>query len=85
MVKYTGYQDINGDCFIKEMTEPEPTYQTSEPSECEQQAAAHWYMIMQQTHEVGMMARRQLELMNALPSGNRLFQTRQEQRLERPE
>ena len=66
------------------MTEPTPAYQT-EPSERDQQTAARWYMIMQQAHEVGMMARRQLELMNALPSENRLFQTRQEQRRERPE
>ena len=61
------------------MTEPEPTYQP-EPSERDQQTAAHWYLIMKEAHEVGLLAQRQLEAMNALPSGTRLFLTRQERR-----
>ena len=61
------------------MTEPTPTYQT-EPSERDQQTAAHWYLIMKEAHEVGLLAQRQLEAMNALPSGTRLFLTRQERR-----
>ena len=61
------------------MTEPKPTYQT-EPSERDQQTAAHWYMIMKEAHEVGLLAQRQLESMNALPGGSKLFLTREERR-----
>ena len=57
------------------MTEP-----TNQPSEQEQQTAAKWYMIMQQAHEVGLLAQRQLEAMNALPGDNKLFLTRQERK-----
>jgi len=61
------------------MAEQKPTYQP-EPSQSEQQTAAHWYLIMKEAHEVGLLAQRQLEAMNALPSGTRLFLTRQERR-----
>jgi len=69
------------------MTEPTPTYQTDtpEPPETEQQAAAFWYVTMQQAHEVGLMAQRQLEMMNALPEGHKLFLTRRERRNGPPE
>jgi len=67
------------------MTEPKPTYNAGRPSEQEQQTAAHWYMIMQQAHEVGLLAQRQLESLNALPDGQRLFLTRAERRFQPPE
>ena len=51
-----------------------------QPTEQDQQTAAHWYMIMQQAHEVGLLAQRQLEQLNALPDGKKLFQTRKERR-----
>ena len=61
------------------MTEPTPTYQT-EPSEREQQTAARLYVMYKEFHEMGLNLQRQLEAMNALPSGTRLFLTRQERR-----
>jgi hypothetical protein len=61
------------------MTEPKPTYNT-DPTAPEHQIAAHWYLIMQQAHEVGLMAQRQLEQLNALPDNQRLFTTRKERR-----
>jgi len=64
------------------VTEPSPQYRVfiSEPSEQEQQTAAHWYVIMQQAHEVGLLAQRQLQQMHALSDDGRLFFTRQERR-----
>jgi hypothetical protein len=59
------------------MTEPTQP----EPSEQEQQTAAHWYMIMKDAHEIGLLAQRRLEEMNALPGDKKLFQTRKERRL----
>ena len=52
----------------------------TEPSEKEQQLAAKLYMIYKEAHEVGLMMQRQLEEMDALPDGNRLFLTRKERR-----
>ena len=52
----------------------------NQPTEQEQQTAAKWYMIMQQAHEVGLLAQRQLVEMNALPEDKKLFQTRKERR-----
>ena len=51
-----------------------------EPTEQEQQTAVHWYMIMQQAHEVGLLAQRQLEQMNALSEEQKLFLTKNERR-----
>ena len=51
-----------------------------QPSEREQQAAAQIYMAMKQAHEFGLMMQKQLEAMNALPDGKRLFLTRTERR-----
>ena len=56
-----------------------PTEPT-EPSEYEQQTAAHWYLIYKDAHEIGLMAQRQLEALNALPDGRKLFLTRAERR-----
>ena len=64
------------------MTEPTPTYQT-EPSEREQQTAARLYAMYKEFHEMGLNLQRQLEAMNALPGGSKLFLTREERR--RPE
>jgi len=61
------------------MTEPTQPF-NPDPTAPEHQTAAHWYMIMQQAHEVGLLAQRQLEGMNALPGGNKLFLTRKERR-----
>jgi hypothetical protein len=65
------------------MTEQTPTYQTEAPpmpSDAEMQEAARWYLMRQQAHEIGLMAERRLEELNALPGGKRLFLSRVERR-----
>ena len=65
------------------MSEPTPTYQTDTPplpSDDEMQEAARWYLMRQQAHEIGLMAERRLEELNALPGGQRLFLSRVERR-----
>jgi len=65
---------------MTELTQKQP-----EPSEKEQQQAAQIYMAYKAAHEFGLNLQRQLEAMNALPEGNKLFKTRAERRHPPPE
>jgi len=51
-----------------------------DPEAPEHQTAAHWYMIMKEAHEVGLLAQRRLEALNALPDDSKLFLTKNERR-----
>ena len=75
------------------MTEKTPDYLTDNtewvleksPIKPSQQTVEHWLMVYKNAHEVGLIAQRQLELVDSLPSESKLFLTRKERRHPSPE
>ena len=58
------------------MSELQNVYQT----EYDQKLVAHMRSVYKHAHEIGLMMQRQLEEMDALPDGSKLFLTRAERR-----
>ena len=49
-------------------------------AQLDSQLVEHWLNVYKTSHEIGLMAQRNLEMMHALPGDNRLFLTRKERR-----